>query len=396
MNTEILKGIRILDFSRILAGPYATRILADFGAEVIKLQTKKTANGAESNTSGYFSAWNRNKKSITLDLSQPGAKELALRLAAICDVVVENFSPRVMSNWGLTFDRLKQKKPDIIMLSMSGMGQTGPWKDFVAYGPTLQALGGLAYLTGHKEGYPVGPGYAYADVVSGIYGAFSILVALDYREKTGMGRYIDFSEYEAVCTLIGPALLDTTAGGAGTFQPGNNFSGDGTAAPHGCYKCLGKDRWCVIDVFNETEWQALMDIMGNPSWSKAERFSTLSKRREHAKELNERLGIWTSTQPVEKVVELLQKAGVRAGIVQNAQDLANDPQLLKRNYFVHLKHPILEDTISDRSPIRFYQSSSPNWRSSPLLGEDNRYVFMDLLGLTDQEFSSYLENGDIA
>ncbi|MFQ5486005.1 MAG: CaiB/BaiF CoA transferase family protein [Desulfobacterales bacterium] len=387
MNTEILKGIRILDFSRILA---------DFGAEVIKLQTKKTANGAESNTSGYFSAWNRNKKSITLDLSQPGAKELALRLAAICDVVVENFSPRVMSNWGLTFDRLKQKKPDIIMLSMSGMGQTGPWKDFVAYGPTLQALGGLAYLTGHKEGYPVGPGYAYADVVSGIYGAFSILVALDYREKTGMGRYIDFSEYEAVCTLIGPALLDTTAGGAGTFQPGNNFSGDDTAAPHGCYKCLGKDRWCVIDVFNETEWQALMDIMGNPSWSKAERFSTLSKRREHAKELNERLGIWTSTQPVEKVVELLQKAGVRAGIVQNAQDLANDPQLLKRNYFVHLKHPILEDTISDRSPIRFYQSSSPNWRSSPLLGEDNRYVFMDLLGLTDQEFSSYLENGDIA
>ncbi|MEE9494895.1 MAG: CoA transferase, partial [Desulfobacterales bacterium] len=124
MNTEILKGIRILDFSRILAGPYATRILADFGAEVIKVQTQKTANGAESNTSGYFSTWNRNKRSITLDMGRPGAKELALRLVAICDVVVENFSPRVMSNWGLTFDRFKQEKPDIVMLSMSGMGQT--------------------------------------------------------------------------------------------------------------------------------------------------------------------------------------------------------------------------------------------------------------------------------
>ncbi len=396
MNTEILKGIRILDFSRILAGPYATRILADFGAEVIKLQTKKTATGAESNTSGYFSAWNRNKKSITLDLSRPGAKELVLRLAAICDVVVENFSPRVMSNWGLTFDIIKKEKPDIIMLSMSGMGQTGPWKDFVAYGPTLQALGGLTYLTGRKEGYPVGPGYAYADLVSGIYGAFLVLVALDYREQTGLGRYIDFSEYEAVCTLIGPALLDMAADGAETFHLGSNFSGDDTAAPHGCYQCLGKDRWCVIDVFNEAEWQALMDVMGNPSWSKAERFSTLSKRREHAKELDERLGLWTSTQAVEEVVDLLQKAGVRAGIVQNAQDLANDPQLKKRGYFAHLKHPILGDTISDRSPIRFSQGSSSNWKSSPLLGEDNRYVFMDLLGLTDQEFASYIENGVIA
>jgi len=396
MNTEILKGIRILDFSRILAGPYATRILADFGAEVIKVQTRKTANGAESNTSGYFSTWNRNKRSITLDMARPGATELALRLVAICDVVVENFSPRVMSNWGLTFDRFKQEKPDIVMLSMSGMGQTGPWKDFVAYGPTLQALGGLTYLTGLEEGCPVGPGYAYADSVAGIYGAFAVLVALDYRESTGLGQYIDFSEYEAVCTLVGPALLDMAANGADTSPPNGNQSDDERAAPHGCYKCLGKDKWCVIDVFTETEWQALTDVLGNPAWSKAERFSTLSKRRKHAIELDERLSIWTSKQPVEEVVELLQKAGVPAGIVQNAQDLADDPQLKQRDYFVHLQHPILGDTISDRSPIRFSQSSSSNWKSSPLLGEDNRYVYMDLLGLTDQEFASYIENGIIA
>ena len=158
MNQGILKGLRILDFTWVLAGPYATRILADFGAEVIKVQSKKTAGGAESNLTGYFSHWNRNKRSITLDMSYPEAKEIVLRLARISDVVIENFSTRVMSNWGLDYERLKEVRPDIIMVSMSGMGQTGPWKDFVAFGPALQALSGLTYLTSFAQESPLGYG----------------------------------------------------------------------------------------------------------------------------------------------------------------------------------------------------------------------------------------------
>ena len=394
MNAGILNGIRILDFTRVLAGPYATRILGDFGAEVIKVQSKKTATGVESNTRGYFSIWNRNKRSITLDMSYPEARELALGMVAISDVVIENFTPRVMSNWGLHYKKLKEAKPDLIMLSMSGMGQTGPWKDHAAFGSTVQSLGGLTYLTSYEKNSPVGSGYAYADPVSGLYGAFAVLAALDYRDRTGHGRYIDLSEYEAVCTLIGPALLDTFTNDTEVLPKGNR-SDYLLAAPYGCYPCLGTDRWCVIAVFKEVEWKALCQVLGQPAWTKEERFSSLSKRKKHAEELDEFLGTWTSDQTAEEIVVILQKVGVPAGVVQNAKDLVNDPQLVEREFFVHLKHPTLGDTISDRSPIRFGRSYDKDWKASPLLGEHNEYVFMNLLGLSEREFLAYVDKGVI-
>ena len=392
MNKEILSGLRVLDFTRVLAGPYATRILADFGAEVIKIQLKKTASGAESNTSGYFNTWNRNKRSITLDMSYPEAREIALKLTAISDVVIENFSPRVMSNWGLNYKKLKEVRPDLIMVSMSGMGQTGPWKDFVALGPTIQALSGLTYLSSFNEYSPMGLGYSYADTVAGLYATLAVLVALEYRDRKGIGQYIDLSEYEAVCTLIGPTFLDIFVNHRDVLPQGNQ-SDHILAAPYGCYKCLGTDRWCVIAVFNETEWQALSKVMGNPGWSQEERFSTLSKRKKQAEELDELLGQWTVKHTAEELVRLLQEAGVPAGVVQNAEDLAGDPQLRARDYFVQLEHPVLGSTISDASPIRFTDSTTANWKAAPLLGEDNRYVYIDLLCLKESELSSYLEKG---
>jgi len=238
MDTEILSGMRVLDFTRVLAGPYATRILADFGAEVIKVQSKKTANGAESNTSSYFTTWNRNKRSITLDMSYPEAREIALRLTAISDVVTENFSPRVMLNWGLDYKRLKEVRADLIMVSMSGMGQTGPWKDFVAFGPTIQALSGITYLTSFSKDSPTGLGYSYADHIAGLYAVFAVLAALEYRDRTGRGQYIDLSEYEAMCTLMGPALLDVSVNSEDVLPQGNR-SGYIPAAPYGCYRCSG-------------------------------------------------------------------------------------------------------------------------------------------------------------
>lgn len=395
MNGSILKGVRVLDFTRVLSGPYCTRILADFGAEVIKVQSKRVAKGVESNIGAYFNAWNRNKRSITLDMSHPEARRIVLMLTEISDVVVENFSPRVMSNWGLEYDNLKEVRPDLIMIALSGMGQTGPWKDFVAFAPTVQSLGGLTYLTSFDRDSPSGPGYSYADMISGIYGALAVLAALEYRDRTDQGQYIDLSEYEAICSSIGPMLMDISAN-HGNIPPSGNRSDHMEAAPYGCYRCLGRERWCVIAVFNEPEWKALCDVLGHPEWAGEERFSSISRRRSHAKKLDELLAEWTSQRTGEEVFDLLQKACIPVGIVQNAEDLAKDPHLHERGAFVDLQHPFLGHTTSDRLPIKFERSTFSDWSSAPLIGEDNRYVYTELLGLTDLELSSYIKKGIIA
>jgi crotonobetainyl-CoA:carnitine CoA-transferase CaiB-like acyl-CoA transferase len=394
MVEEILNGLRVLDFTWILAGPYATRLLADFGAEVIKIQSKKTAKMAESNVTAYFNAWNRNKRSITLDLSYPESKEILLKLTALSDIVIENFSPRVMSNWGLDYKQLREVKPDLIMASLSGMGQTGPWKDFVAFGPTIQALSGLTYLSSFTQDSPMGLGFAYADVIAGLYATMAILAALQYRDRTGKGQYIDLSEYEALCTVLGPTFLDISMNRHEVLPQGNR-SNHVPAAPYGCYKCSGMDRWCVIAVFDEAEWQALCKVMGCPEWTQEEIFSTQSKRKENLEALDRFLEQWTIQHPAEEVVALLQENGVPAGVVQNAEDLARDPQLISRDFFATMKHPILGEMISDTSPIKFKDHSKVCWKAAPLLGEDNQYIFGELLGFTEEEFSSYSEKGII-
>ena len=396
----ILSELRVLDFTRVLSGPYATRILADFGAEVIKVQSKKIES-TEPIFRGYFDSWNRNKRSILLDMSHPEAREIALRLVTICDVVIENFSPRVMLNWGMDFQKLKEVRSDIIMLSMSGMGQTGPWKNYVAFGPTVQSLGGLTYLTSFEEDAPLGSGYAFSDHISGLYGVYAILAALENRDRTGQGQYIDLSQYEVVASQIGPALLDILNNNHDP-RPSGNQPDYVMAAPHGCYRCFGEDQWCVIGVFNEVEWQALVHVFGNPEWANDSKFSTLTRRKAHFIELDEELNKWTITHTAQKVVELLQNAGVPAGVVQNAEELANDPHLLERKYFVQLQHPSFGKTTLDRSPIRFIRDSSTvpypeiDLKSSPFLGEGNQYVYRDLLGLTEQEYTSYIQKGIIA
>ena len=394
MNKGVLNGLRVLDFTWMLAGHYATRILADFGAEVIKVQCSKTARGAESDLTGYFNTWNRNKRGITLDMSYPEAREIALKLTAKSDVVIENFSPRVMSNWGLEYENLKEVKRDLIMVSISAMGQTGPWRDFVAYGPTIQALSGLTYLTSFSQNPPMGLGYSYSDVIAGLYAALAVLAALEYRDRTGKGQYVDISEYEAMCTLMGPAILDAYLNNNEILPKGNDADHI-PAAPYGCYRCLGMDRWCVIAVFNEAEWQALSNVMGHPSWSTDEKFSSLSKRKAYADELDELLGQWTGRYTSEELVSLLQETGVPAGVVQNAEDIAKDPQLRARDYFMKLEHPALGMVTSDASPIKFSDSVTADWKAAPLLGEDNRYVYMELLGMTESELSSYIEKGVI-
>jgi benzylsuccinate CoA-transferase BbsF subunit len=394
MMEEALQDLRIIDFTWVLAGPFATRILADWGAEVIKVQSRVTMGEGEQNISGYFSTWNRNKLGITLNLSKPAGVKLAERLIGISDVVIENFTPRVMRNWGLDYSTLRRAKPDLIMLSMSGMGQEGPHRDYTAFGPTIQALSGITYLTTFPGQPPLGLGYSYADHIAGLMGALAILEALEYRQRMGIGQYIDLSELEAMSSLLGMAILDDGVNGR-VASPSGNRPVHRVAAPHGAYRCKGEDRWCAIAVFTEKEWEAFVGVMNHPSWTREERFATTLERWQNMDQLDPLVEEWTKERPAEEVMSLLQGVGVAAGVVQDAADLSQDPQLKARGFFVELEHPVSGKIFSDGSSIKLSETSACFKRAAPLLGQDNEYVYRELLGMNEGELAWYIEEGVI-
>jgi len=295
----------------------------------------------------------------------------------------------------MTYRDLKAVKDDVIMVSMSAMGQTGPWRDFIAFGPTVQALGGLTYLTAYDKNTPIGPGYAYADPLAGLFAALAVLAALAYRDPTGRGQFVDLSEYETAAALIGPALMEAAVKKK-EISPTGNRSKVEPAAPRGCYRCKGTDRWCAIAACNEEQWQALCHVLGSPGWIEDQRFATLSGRIKYARQLDELIEHKTAKRSAPALVQVLQSAGVPAAAAQHAEDLAHDPHLLARDFFVHLSHPALGDTVSDGSPIKLRQTVARKWKAAPALGEDNRYVYLDLLGLTEAEFLSYVRKKIIA
>jgi benzylsuccinate CoA-transferase BbsF subunit len=375
MTTPPLKGITILDFTWVLAGPYATRILADFGAEVVRVQPLLPQED-DAFARGYDNTWNRGKRSITLNMNKPEGVALAKRLVAFSDAVVENFTPRVMANWGLDYENLKRIKPDIIMLSLSTMGGTGPRKDDTGFGPTVQAFSGLTHLTAYPDGPPLGPGTAYADHVAALFACLALLGAFEYRRRTGEGRHIDISQVDAMASLLGDAFI----------PPRESLQG--------VYRCQGDDRWCAITVSSDEEWLGLKKALGNPPWAEEKRFATLSSRLEHKEALDSLIEDWTQEHTAEEVMALLQKQGVAAGVVQDARDLAQDPQLKQRGFFVELNHPETGKTIADASPIRL-SDSPPRYRPAPLLGQDNSYVYGELLGLSKGEMNRLKKQGVI-
>jgi len=383
-----LANLRIVDFTWVLAGPYAARILADYGAEVIKIQP--VAKWGDGNISGYFNTWNRNKLSLSLNLGKPQGVKIIKRLIQISDVVIENFSPRVMWNWGLDYASLAEIKPELIMLSMSGLGQSGIWKDRIAFGATIHAFSGLTATTTFPGQPPMGLGYSYADHVAGLMAALAILEAVEYRHRSGQGQYIDLSELEAAASLLGVAILDYTVNHRITSPVGNHPSYL-AAAPHGVYRCKGEDRWCALAVFDDTQWEAFCDVLGNPSWTNEERFATLSSRLDNLEELDRLVEGWTLEHIPEEVMALLQQAGVACGVVQDAGDLSRDPQLKSRGFFVQADHPILGKTSFDGSPIKLSATPAQSRRAAPLLGQDNEYVLAELLGMSEQEIAKYTE-----
>jgi benzylsuccinate CoA-transferase BbsF subunit len=396
-----LQGINILDFSWAGAGPFVTRFLADFGAQVFKVESKKRPdvgrmtppfknNVRHPDGSALFIQTNTSKLSITLNIQHPKGIEIVKKLVAKVDIVMENFTPGVMARLGLTYDELKKIKPDIIMASSSIYGQTGPKTRFSGFGNSGTAISGHFMLTGWPDREPVSPGVAYADIVQPQFTMVAILAALDYRRRTGKGQLIDSTQVETMIQFISPAILDYFANGNIETRQGNRSS---YASPHGVFPCKGEDRWCAIAVFDEPEWQNLCGLMGNPAWCLDSKFAGLSARKAHEDELESLIGAWTIQYDRDELSSLLQKAGVTSGPVQDGSDLVDrDPHLKERQSFIKLIHPVAGECNHPAQPVKL-SDCAPQMKTSPCLGEHNEYVYKEFLGIGDEEYDTLLNEG---
>jgi benzylsuccinate CoA-transferase BbsF subunit len=397
MTQQALTGVRVLDFTWVVAGPVATRILADHGAEVIKLERKPGPPGERQR--GLQGDLHRNKLSIAVNMANPRGTEVAQRLAANSDLVVDNFSARVMRGWGMDYASLSKIKPDIICMSMSGLGHIGPRASYVSYGPTLQALSGFTRLMAEENGEPAGYGYSYADMAGGYTGALAALVALWHRRRTGRGQFVDLSQFEALVSLIGPALLDISINGRVQSPPGY-ISQEMPAAPHGVYKCLplgdDDDRWLALSVRTQPEWESFVAAIGSPGWAHSPEFRTLFMRMRRREQLDTHVGSWTITQSAEYAMEILQRAGVAAGVVSNGADIcARDPQLRARNFWGSVTLPDGRRTNVTGVPLKMSATPGSVRTPSPLIGSSNDYVLGELLGYSEGERDQLIAAGAV-
>lgn len=395
---KLLEGIRILDFTWAWAGPYGTQLLAFMGAEVIKVESRRRldhtrvrslmggAFASGPDESPIFNDLNLNKLSVTLNLSHRKAVELAKGLVRISDVVAQNMRPGVMEKLGLGYDDLKAVKPDIIMLSSSAVGGTGPERFYTGYAPNFAALSGLAHISGHRHGPPL-PLSGSVDNRVATTSAFAILAALYHRERTGEGQLIDLSSAEALSVLMGEVLLDYEMNGRSQERTGNL---DPMMAPHNCYPCQD-GKWVTIAVGSEEEWQALLKAMGEPAWACDQRFADAFLRRKNQEALDEFVSQWTQCRTPQEVTEALQAVGVAAFPVLDGPALVTDPHLAERGLLVDIEHPRLGPRKVVSPPWRFSQTPAEVTHPSPLLGQHNDYVLKELLGLSDDEISELVE-----
>ncbi len=401
-----LQGIKVLDFSWVAAGPLTSMYLANYGATVIKVehalrfdperQVPPLSRG-EFNINGsyYFAALNNNKYGITLDLNKPDGLKVAGRLIKWADVIVENYMPGTMERWGLDYGKASKLNPGVIMISLSMQGQTGPHAELPGFGPMLMGLSGMGHLGGWPERPPGCASIPYPDMLSAAAGSFALVSALDYRERTGRGQYIDLSMYEATVGFLGSAILDFTANGRVQGRAGNRLVSSGLpyAAPHGAYPTRGNDRWCAIAVFDEEQWKKLVDLMGRPPWSGDPRFSTHRKRCAHSDELDGYLGEWTAGFEATKLMALLQEHGIAAGVVHDQQGLYEDPQMNFRGHFQHLEHPVMGRYHVELPPAHLSRTPPRMNKASPCLGDDNDYVYRDILGYSQEQYDLLIAKG---
>ena len=406
-----LEGVRVADFTWVWAGPYCTLQLAHLGADVIRIETRTRPcitrvippwpDGKPGlNRSGYFNQYSQGKRSLTLNFKQPAAHEIAQKLVVQSDVVVNNFAHGVMDKMGFGYEALKQIKPDVIMISLSGYGDTGPYRDYIAYGPAQVPLSGLSALTGYKGWPPMHSGFSYADPNAGVHGAFAILAALIHRKKTGEGQYIDMSQWECAMALLPEGLLDYTFNG---IEPERIGNADPQMAPHGIFKCLDRpeqifgvtiDQFVAIACADDREWGNLARAMGQPQLANDPKFSTVAARKANEDELEAIINSWTSQRAASEVADTLQKVGVAAAVVADNKYLADeDAHLRARGYWVRLEHP--EVGVRQHAGVPWKMSRTPTEvrKPAPTIGQHTDEVLTSLLGYSTAEIAELRAQG---
>jgi crotonobetainyl-CoA:carnitine CoA-transferase CaiB-like acyl-CoA transferase len=420
-SPKALSGIRVVDFTWVRAGPWATRWLGALGAEVIKVEwplsergrtTGGSAPGMEPdlNTRTNFNDSNANKKGITVNLRSEKGLDLVKRLISESDVVVENFSAKTLQSWGLGYDELCKLKPDIVYVSQAGFGHTGRHREYLTMGPIAQAFSGMSFLSGLPGKQPAGWGWSYLDDTGGMYIAFSTMTALYHRNMTGQGQHVDLSQMVMGATLNGPALLDATINGRPSeregFPPGNrahwpgtpmlnNYRGP-TTAPHNAYRTKGGcyNDWCTITCFSEDEWRRLVAVMDSPKWATDTKFTTLSGRLDHQEELDQGIQVWAQTIEKYQLMELCQAAGVPAMPVQSTEDrVEHDLQLRHRELYLELEHPVIGRYKFQNAPFKLSETPAINFSPAPMIGQHNQEVFEGILGLTHEELVAGYDDG---
>lgn len=400
MIKKLLEGIKVADFSWVLAGPIMTKTLGDCGAEVIRIEGR-TRPDIERNRWPYkdhipgvnraidFNQNNTGKLSIALNLAKPRGIEVAKRIVAWADIVVENFAGGAIERMGLGYEQLKKVKPDIIMLSTCMQGQWGPHANHPGFGHQLTALSGFHYMTGWPDREPQHMG-AYTDFISVHFGFLALMAALEYRARTGKGQYMDMSQYEAGVQFQTHNILDYNVNGRVAYRQGNAHD---YSAPHGAYRCRGKERWCTIAVFTGKDWNNFCKVIGNPVWTEDVKFATITSRKENEDELNKLVEEWTMRYLSEEVTILMQTVGIAAGLVETAEDiLDHDPQLRYSHFAWELEHPEVGKYRVHRPPFQV-SGTTYDLRRSPLLGEHNEYICRKVLGMSDEEVSELVLEG---
>lgn len=381
----------------VWAGPYATRFLADMGAEVIKVEAVDNwdllrslhllPEGTERwyNRSAYFNHNSRNKLGCTINLSTARGKDLLLKLVAMSDVVIENYRADVLDKLGLGYDILRRAREDIILVSMPGYGKSGPEKDYVSYGTNVEQLAGLVSLTGYADRGPHKSGISYGDPVGGLHACAAVAMALQRRRETGLGAHIEVPQREALISMIGEFIVGRTLGAPLAVQIGNASA---VFAPHGVYPCAGDDRWIAIAAEDDEAFAALLKVMDQGSLATDHRFATNKNRLRNRDELDRLVGEWTSTQDRDELFHQLQAVGVTAGPVLNVPDLVADRHLRERGFFEKVSQVDAGEWEMDGVPWKLSRTPAHIRRPAPNFAEHNDYVFRDLLGLGDAELEA--------
>ncbi len=405
-DEQALAGVRVVEFTAGMAGPWIGRFMAYCGAEVIKVESVKYPGvvrlyvpprarelGVQPALSPWFTDWDAGKQFVSLDLNNPDAVELAKKLVARADVVIENNSTGVMEKLGLGYDAMATCRPDLVHLSTTGYGETGPCAKYVTWGPNIEALSGLSQLSGYPARHCTNTQYAYPDALGALHGLVAVMAALTHRDRSGEGQHVSLSQLEATIASLGVAMMEPLATGNVPERPGNRSR---YMAPHGCYPCKGEDRWCAISVKGPDQWRAFCAVLGHEEWVDDPRFASCAQRLENAEPLDLLVAEWTRERSAHDVMRDLQASGVAAGVVVTVVDmLERDPHLAARSFFESIPHLVKKTVVATGIPVGLTRPPGRTTRAGAGIGYDNDRVFGELLGMSDEELRRSRESGAV-